>query len=524
MAARGLGGDTERNVVPRWRRSGQFAQSPESASLKDRKQFHEPLIGTWAEVAYQEWRQSRQVGLLADAFSAAVVEGNQLRILELSAELLSEGDKVSKPLQRIAKSLSHRESKASTSESATVASLERFSESIVHRHASALRKLSREEPRNAFHWHDLSYALNLLGDQKGSASAMRAAVQVSGSHRLIIRSASRLFLHLGGRREALRVLERAEGISSDPWLLSAHMAISQGAERASKFLAHARRAVEGQKKLPIQLSELGMAVATQEAMSGRSKRAKQIIVASSFDPTENAQAQGVWLSHRLSLTEVMTPIVNESRRAFEAESWSSFYKGDWDAATQSAIGWLIDEPFSKRPALQASFLASTCLRDHSLAEKLARFGLRLNPNEWGLRNNLVVALAEQNRVPDAAAEFSTLNEPPAGDDKFATYLATSGLLAYRSGDVEGGRLLYQRAMDDLMATKNRPGQVLLTLFQCLEEIRINDFSQVQVLRERLPRLPATVGRDLAFAKAIEKELLAIEPPEAKRSKDPDGSS
>ncbi len=513
MAARGLGADTERNVVPRWRRSANFAQSAESASLKDRRHIHEPSSESWADVAYQEWRQSRQVGLLADAFSAAVVEGNERRILELASEVLAEGDKISAPLQRIANAFSHPQGNASASESATVASLERFSETIIHRHASVLRKLSRAQPRNAFHWHDLSYALNLLGDEEGAATAMRAAIQVSGSHRLIVRSASRLFLHLGGRREALRVLERAEGISSDPWLLSAHVAISQGAERASKFLTQARRAVEGKKSLSIQFSELGMAVATQEAFSGRSKRAKQVIAASCSDPTENALAQGVWLSHRLSLADVTAPATNQPTRAFEAESWSSFYKGDWDAATRSAIGWLIDEPYSKRPALQASFLASTFLRDHELSERLARFGLRLNPDEWGLRNNLVVALAEQNRVQDASAEFSTLNAPSAADDKFATYLATSGLLAYRSGDVEGGRLLYQRAMDDLMARKNRHGQVLLTLFQCLEETRISNFSQVKLLRERLPSLPPSHGRDVAFAQAIEKELLAIAPPE-----------
>ena len=206
MAARGLGGDTERNVVPRWRRSAEFAQSPESASLKDRRYVHEPLTNSWAEVAYKEWRQSGQLGLLADAFSAAVVEGNEQRILELAYEVLAKGDKISAPLQRIAKTLSSPKVDASESESATVASLERFSESIVHRHASALRKLARAQPRNAFHWHDLSYALNLLGDEEGAATAMRAAIQVSSSHRLIARSASRLFLHLGGRKEALRVL------------------------------------------------------------------------------------------------------------------------------------------------------------------------------------------------------------------------------------------------------------------------------------------------------------------------------
>lgn len=514
MAARGLGGDTERNVVPRWRRSIQFAQSPESSSLKDRKYLHESPTGSWAEAAYQDWLRSRQLGLLADAFSAAVVEQDAQRTIELAAAVLAEGDRISKPLQRIALAFSHIESGDSTSEPTNVASLERFSESIVHRHASALRKLCRAEPRNAFHWHDLSYALNLLGNQKGAASAMRAALQVSGSHRLIVRSASRLFLHLGGRREALRVVERAEGVASDPWLLAAHMAIAQGDDRSSKFLTHARRTVEGRKKLPVQFSELGMAVATQEALSGRSKRAKQIIAASSFDPTENALAQGVWLSHRLSLAEVVSPVANASKRAYEAESWSSFYKGDWAAATQSSIGWLIDEPFSKRPAVQASFLASTFLRDHTLAETLARFGLRLNPGEWGLRNNLVVALAEQNRVREALAEFSMLSEPLVSEDKYPTYFATSGLLAYRMGDVEGGRALYQKAMDYLLESKNRSGQMLLTLFQCLEEIQIGNFEQAGLLRERLPVLPSAIGRDTAFVQALEKELLAIESPKS----------
>lgn len=507
MAASGLGESSERNVVPRWRQSSSFASSPEADASRSSGASRQIQSKEWSEAAFLQWTTSPTVGYLADAFSAAVVEQNQARIGPLAEAVQREGDRVSVPLQQIAATQLSAGRGEFDTDFTSIAALDRFADSITERFASQLRKRCQKEPRNAFHWHDLSYALNLLGDSLGAESAMRAALQVSESHRLIVRSAARLFLHLGGRREALKVIERARSPSTDPWLLSAHLAISQGGDRASKFSSQARSLLEGRKSLGLQYSELGMAVATQEVMSGRSKKAKQLISSSSQSPTENALAQGVWLSHQLRIPADTTRLDKTRGAAFEAQSWSSFYAGEWVEATRATIGWLIDEPFSKRPAMQGSFIASTFLRDHVLGERIARFGLKMNPEDWGLKNNLAVALAEQDRLVEASTVFDAMSEPAISHENYPVHCATAGLLAYRIGDIESGRALYQRAMDELSRTKNRTSQLVLTIYQSLEELRLANTVEARKLLARLPASArSTQDKEGLFSKVLEIEL------------------
>ncbi|WP_290589027.1 hypothetical protein [Arenimonas sp. SCN 70-307] len=429
--------------------------------------------------------------------------------MELAHAVRASGDRVSVPLQRAATAVLGGNEDDVVVGAASIGELDRFSESITDRYASELRKRARLQPRNGFHWHDLSYALNLLGDKDGAESAMRAAIQVSGSHRLIVRSAARLYLHHDGRKDALSVIERAGGVAKDPWLLSAHLAISQGGGRSSRFSVAARQLVEGRKSLSTQHSELGMAVATQEVMSGRSKKAKQLIAASSIHPTENALAQAVWLSHQLSLP-VADSLKNQSIEqdaAFEAKCWSSFYRGDWALAAESAIGWLIDEPFSTRPATQGSFLASTFLRDHVLAERFAVFGLRMNPGDWVLRNNLVVALAEQDRIVEAGREFLQLAEPSPESENYAVYCATGGLLSYRRGFVGDGRDLYARAMSSLVRSRNRSSQMILALYQSAEEMKAGNFVMAKEILGKVPAFSGVIAdKESVFSRALELEL------------------
>ena len=72
-----------------------------------------------------------------------------------------------------------------------------------------------------------------------------------------------------------------------------------------------------------------------------------------------------------------------------------------------------------------------------------------DPNDRLLLNNLVVALAYSGRLDEAAAESARLTAPTKTGDSDCTSVATRGLIAFRSGQIEEGRKSYRLAFDNV---------------------------------------------------------------------------
>ena len=108
-------------------------------------------------------------------------------------------------------------------------------------------------------------------------------------------------------------------------------------------------------------------------------------------------------------------------------------------------GWLLDEPFSSRPALAGSYLGVSLTNNCEFAEACAVAGLRAEPKNATLRNNLVVALAYQGRIDEAIAQFVKIPLPLPDDLPAYIYTATAGLVQFRRGDIEYGRRCYEIA-------------------------------------------------------------------------------
>lgn len=456
-----------RSVIPRWRRSSTFDNSPESIALTHRATSAE--FQGWFDRSYRDWLEARTPGYLADALSAAIVEGQKSYFRELAMAVLDFGDAVPSALQILAKTILDPDVRAQQQDHMPQMSA---SPEVLARSVSHLRSRIGSMPRNAFLWHDLSYSYLLLGEIDKAERAMATSLGVSDHHRLIARSAARLFVHNKSYDRALRTLSAAPAFRYDPWLLSAHIAISQGVFKSSPHLKRAKALLDS-SEMGVQTSELGMALATEELLHGKLKKAKILARNAGATTTENSLAQGVWLSRQLN-SELVTEDIASAVGAFEAQAWDAYYKGDWDSTLAKSLLWLEDQPFSSRPAALGSFVASTFVRNFPLCEEIARFSLRTNPGDWLLTNNLAVALAEQDRLTEADVEFSRLEVPGEGTDFYAVWLATSGLLRYRSGDQETGRLLYARAYEASRLKRDRSAQLLSSLYQSMEEARIGD--------------------------------------------------
>jgi hypothetical protein len=110
---------------------------------------------------------------------------------------------------------------------------------------------------------------------------------------------------------------------------------------------------------PGHLTELASALASFDSNKGDSKRARKLFRLSLDDPTDNVLAQSHWLAQRdYALRQRLTGSRIGLAGSMEAECFRATMEGRWQDALRHAHEWFHDEPFSSRPATQASFIAT----------------------------------------------------------------------------------------------------------------------------------------------------------------------
>jgi len=470
-----------------------FAASEEAKAVRPLERNIE--FDAWFGQALLDWRENGGAAYLADLFSTAIVERREEILHELARAVLDRGDAFPRALQGLAENILHP-SVETVSETAFTLNIEGAHEALGRR-IGLLRKQVAEFSRDAFGWHDLAYHYNLIGEREKADRAMHVALHVSDSHRLIARGASRFYFHQKDTERALSVLKQSQGFSKDPWLLSAHLAVAQMSGREASHLGVAKKLLD-EMGAQLQTSELGMAVATHELFYGKLKKAKAFARSAGQRVTENALAQAVWLSPRMNTDLVTEQEIVQAHQGYEARCWEAYYRGNWRESMAHTLEWLRFEPYSTVPSLQGSFVASTFLQDYQLAADVAQFGLSANPDNWLLRNNLVVALARGGFIEQARVEFEKLHALDDAKRDIAVWSATQGLMAYRSGDSAVARTLYESARLELVKRHDRFGQIILALYQSGEEVAARNVDEARTIVERL--------HDSLKLRGVEKDL------------------
>jgi len=334
----------------------------------------------------------------------------------------------------------------------------------------AIRRLRQELqlfPRNPHGWVDLSRLYAVSGQNASAERAIEIAVGLGREDRLTLRSATRFYLHIGDSQRALRLLRRSRATERDPWLLAAELATASVAGATSRFMREARSFLKESGLSPWHLSELASALATTELSGGNARRARQLFEQALASPTDNAVAQGQWAKRWLQELEIPDSAL-VIPRAHEARSWERYEAGNWKSALDAAEKWLGDEPFSSRPAVMSSFISSVVLQEYDRSIEFCRRGLRANPDDQLLRNNLVFALASSDRLKEAIEEAKLMRtEAVSGTDAIA-WTATQGLLAFRGGKSLAGRRLYEDAIE--MSRNNNRMRAFATAFLAREEL------------------------------------------------------
>jgi tetratricopeptide (TPR) repeat protein len=278
-----------------------------------------------------------------------------------------------------------------------------------------------------------------------------------------------LHVHLADPDFALNLLRRSTATRHDPWLIAAEIATSMVAARTPRFIKEGRRLLGSGTFDAFHTAELAAALGSVEYESGSARTGKKLFLQALRDPTENTLAQAKWISRRERIDLVESRLL-DIPGSFEARAWQAYMTADWEGALREARKWLLDEPFSSRPAMFGSYVAAVVLDDHDSALRFAQMGLAANPRDAVLLNNVAFSLACQGKPSSAQHYLERALEADADGETRVVLLATAGLIGYRSGRFAEGRALYEDAIELAQSLKNRVQVALGLALLAREEI------------------------------------------------------
>lgn len=496
----------DRKVIPRWRSFRTTAALSELNSSESKPKPDSPERDFLADKA-RDWEEHKTLWHASDLVGAGIVLGRQAEVEEAARFIQLHRDKAPETAGLLAaRALAEKEGVYGPARS------EVGNDPLsLYGRIHELRVLCAEYPANSVSWVDLALYYTILGKSERAERALRTAIQLDPQNRFVVRSAARFYIHQGRPDHAHWLISRAESTASDSWLQAAEIAVASAAGLKPRTTKNAFRMLSDESRSPRQVSELASALATLEFENGNHVAARRLFRKALSAPTENSVAQAEWASKHLGSLNVQVNHYNVPR-LFEARAWHAYAGQDWAAAYQAASGWLGDQPFSSRPAMVASYVASVLLEDHQKAKELLQRSLIANPSEPGLLNNLAFALASLGQIEEADRTLAGIDFQDLDGTAEVTLLATKGLVRFRQGLVEEGRSLYHDSINRAKESGLFKYEAIAAINLAREEILASsseaqtsfdraitlaareNYPDVQIVRARLQELHrATVG-------------------------------
>ncbi len=325
----------------------------------------------------------------------------------------------------------------------------------------------RRNPRNAIRWCELARHHTIGGHHDKAARAIQVARALAPYDRYVLRSAARFEIHRRNPDKAAFMLTVVASQTEDPWLVAAALGAAGIAGVSSTLVRTANRLLVSGRHAPLELGELASALGTIEAREGNDREARRLFRQALEDPTDNAVAQAEWASRHVAGVPV-PEAASEQPESWEARAWVAAGQNNHARAVEEAWGWYFDQPFASRPAEFGSYYASID-GGYDAGAEIARAGLRANPDDFLLLNNLSFCLASSDQALEAEEVYSRVRPAALPDGQLPTYLATRGLIAFRLGEVEKGRSLY---VESTACGGKEVNRVIAMIMLAREELRI----------------------------------------------------
>jgi tetratricopeptide (TPR) repeat protein len=461
-------------VIPRWRDSRIALTTGElEPGISIQKGDAEKI--SLIKKRLQLWNQTKSIEIAAELVSCCVSFGLYSFGEEAAEFIVKEYSSTSKTVLEMAENLLICLGKSNGNDE-KVKNPEILTEPLIYHRIHFLKKLIIDYPLNSLSWVDLSLAYILLGQLDQSKRAMNNALSLSPNNRFVLRSATRLFVHLDDPEYAHSLLFLNELTRKDPWLIAAEIATAAVANLTPKFVRLGQRLLENKEFSNFHLAELASSLATLELSSGSNKKARKLFQQSLLKPTDNSVAQSVWVKREFSSLDTDNAI-RITPRTYEAQAIKALLNQNWIEAITFSKLWLSDESFSSRPAEFGSYAASLGLEDYEMAEDFTRRGLIANPYDLTLINNLAFAQANQGKLAEARKTLFSYSWQNASDKERIALTATHGMINLREGNIGKGKDLYNEAIYTAKISGRLEHKALASLYFAREMYFAGEFSK-----------------------------------------------
>ncbi|EPW5036201.1 hypothetical protein ACWL47_003996 [Yersinia enterocolitica] len=474
-----------RDLIPIWKNSAD-ASIVEFLSLKP-KDLPEKNNDYFVELM-SEFSNNRTLGVGAELLNIAILTNNTHQINQVAEFILAD---IHSP-QRLIDLAQH------LIEGKSFYPFNRISNK-AQTEIGIKRKWLKEHPKDSLSWIDLGRAFASIGEHESAKKSILTGLQLSNNNRWVTRVSSRFFISINEPDIAHKILKNNPNLTSDPWLLSAELAVSKSYGRTLQYWKTAKKLIDSIQS-DFHLTELNSCLGSLELLDGNLKKAKPLFIRSLKHPNSNVLAQAKWAERTSDLKDLVDDnSLKNQKNSNEAKCWSFYSQGDMEAALKYALLWHDEEPYTCEPAILSSYLAALLDRYDKMVE-IAVAGLIVEPdNHTLLLNKYFAEISLAEIKGDAFDENSIISALKALDkisqtnDKGinAHAYANIGFIFYKIKDFDLGREWYEKSIN-LFSSINHPSQVLAEINH-LREALISQSSWAEEIFHKVRKQTARGG-------------------------------
>ena len=448
--------DKDRRVIPNWRSFGTTVALGE-LNVNSKKNNDSPKLSIDSYI--DDFRINQSVPYAADLLSASVVNGlTDNDDVERAAKfILNHQNEITISQKDLANKILYGPAKShNTIESITIKQLNNcVSEQDFINRIRELKHYLISFPYNSIAWVELSRCYSVLGQEKKALQTMKYAIQLSPDNRFVIRCATRLFSHYNELDLALYILRHSGMLKSDPWVLSAEVAINTIKGKVSHLLKRGIEIIDSNNYSPFSTTELAASIATVHLFEGDRKKSRKMFTKSLISPNDNSIAQVEWVLNSKDKNLLDKETINiKTQHSYEALAINNFYNNNLIESLNNTCQWFCDMPFSKRPVMMGSCIAGL-LDDKNLAITFLRKGLVSNSNDIQMLNNIAYYYALENNVEEATKYINKIDGKYIDDIDGVCITATKGLIQFREKNYDLGREYYLDAIGSTTELRNK---------------------------------------------------------------------
>lgn len=458
--------ETERRIIPAWKAFGD--STPELQPIKQVERQKSDISSF-----VNDWISCPNMANAGDLISSAIVNGRiDIPEVKEAAEfvVLHESDAPVPLLNRSKDFFSHNEDLEVPTDNTFLGLCGKISK---------LKHLLQKYPKDAILHIEIARCYLALGVDEKAELHVRFALAIDCNNRYVVRCASRFFIHVHKKEDALRVIRKSRLTTVDPWLLASEISISQINDKISRNVKRGVQLINSGNFSAFDLTELRSAIGTLELSTGAYSKSRKLFNDSLLQPNSNSLAQARWVKSSKGLELNFDMFDQNTGQFVEAKSYKAFAEGDYAKSVELAKSWIRIEPYSTRTILYAYNVASNYLLNEKQGKEILADAIKTHRNDPVILNDYAYSLALNGEAEEA---LKIINKAKTSGQELSEIIdicitATKGLIAFRQHNYDLGNYYYKEAIQRTLEHKDRSSLNHSALLNYCREVLTADNSE-----------------------------------------------